>query len=83
MSDVLAVDPGFKNLGLARYDVERSVIVEWRVVDIVGGVKRPTIERVTRGAVAFVQSLDLEHVREVRIEAQPSQNMVRPGVARA
>lgn len=73
-TQVLSIDPGIFNLGLARYDPTDERIHEWRVVDIVAGRKRPSIGDVAVAGAYFVGTLDLAAVGTIRIESQPSVN---------
>ena len=69
---ILAIDPGCHSLGLA---VTRGDnILDWRIVDLVPSVKKPTIARIVAGAVHMVGSMNI--VPDVaRIEQQPNQNV--------
>ena len=71
--DVLAIDPGIHNMAVAV--VRGPDIQDWRIVDLVPGVKKPPIARIVAGAATFVQGIDLAHVAEVRLEQQPNQNV--------
>tara|TARA_B100001142_G_scaffold299169_1_gene322904 strand:+ start:545 stop:1030 length:486 start_codon:yes stop_codon:yes gene_type:complete len=76
--EIIAIDPGRKNLGLAVVvpGVSGEVnIARWETVDLVPSVAKPPIARVVSAATAFVSGLDTSRVYEVRIEQQPNQNI--------
>ena len=75
---VVAIDPGCHSLGLAV--TQGGTILDWRVVDLVPSVKKPTIARVVQGAVTMVATVAAATGAAgapdvVRIEQQPNQNV--------
>lgn len=72
---ILAFDPGVKHLASCCVEESTGSIVSWRVDNIVPGVKKPSIPRVTQDLTALVATMDIEEVGCVRIEQQPTQNI--------